>query len=364
MVDAARRHGLRAGLYYSGGLDWTFEERPVRGYMDVYSTIVQDPDFVGYVTGHWRELIERFAPEVLWNDIGSPRSMDLPSLFADYYEAVPDGVVNDRWGQRLPEREPGPGEHINPPHSRHHDFTTPEYATYEALTAQKWEASRGIGQSYGYNQAELADDHLSVTELVHLLVDIVSKNGNLLLNVGPRADGTIPRLQLQRLEGLGAWLATNGEAIFGTRPWFTCGGRHGGWDAGPIHPERRDALRDDPGRPVRTRCRDPWPAAGRADQDPARRRAKVSCPIGKEPRACPSASRVTARRPRPYRSPSRRCRPSPDDRASGPETHSVDTPAGPCLWYAYHRVTLRRRSASEEDEGGAPQSTTQLESHR
>jgi len=65
---------------------------------------------------------------------------------------------------------------------------------------------------------------LSVEELVQMLVDIVSKNGNLLLNVGPMADGTISDLQMERLEGLGAWLATNGDAIFNTRPWHTAEG--------------------------------------------------------------------------------------------------------------------------------------------
>jgi len=60
---------------------------------------------------------------------------------------------------------------------------------------------------------------LSVTELVHFLADVVSKNGNLLLNIGPMADGTIPPIQLERLKGLGRWLAINGDAIYATRPW-------------------------------------------------------------------------------------------------------------------------------------------------
>ena len=66
---------------------------------------------------------------------------------------------------------------------------------------------------------------LSVDELVDSFVDIVSKNGNLLLNVGPNADGSIPELQLQRLMGLGEWLDMNGEAIFETRPWIEAEGR-------------------------------------------------------------------------------------------------------------------------------------------
>jgi alpha-L-fucosidase len=63
------------------------------------------------------------------------------------------------------------------------------------------------------------DQVIAPDKLVALLVDIVSKNGNLLLNVGPRADGTISDIQLDRLQKLGTWLRVNGEGIFGSRPW-------------------------------------------------------------------------------------------------------------------------------------------------
>jgi len=224
LTDAVRKHHMRMGLYYSGGLDWSFNETPVRTYMDVYSTIVQTPEFVDYSLAHWRELIDRYAPSIMWNDIGYPAAANLPELIAYYYNAVPEGVINDRWSQRLPERIPGPGEMINPPPAPHADYTTPEYATYKNITEKKWEATRGIGHSFGYNQNEGVADYLSLEELVRSFVDIVSKNGNLLLNVGPMADGTIPDLQRERLLGLGAWLKVNGEAIFGTRPWVTAEG--------------------------------------------------------------------------------------------------------------------------------------------
>jgi alpha-L-fucosidase len=101
----------------------------------------------------------------------------------------------------------------------HHDFTTPEYSVYKEARKKKWESTRGVGKSFAYNQVEVEADMLTGKEIIHMLSDIVSKNGNLLLNVGPMPDGTIPEMQRRPLLEVGDWLKANGEAIYGTRPW-------------------------------------------------------------------------------------------------------------------------------------------------
>jgi alpha-L-fucosidase len=235
LTEAVRARGMKMGLYYSGGIDWTFDDIVIRDIGDLMSATPQRADYVAYANSHWQELIARYQPSVMWNDIAYPAAANLPELFAHYYNAVPDGVINDRFSQfrtprsrvvrallkavvpllmRLRSRR---GELVPP--SAHFDFRTPEYASYDHIVQTKWESTRGIGYSFGYNRNEGVDNYLSVQELVHSFVDIVSKNGNLLLNVGPMADGTIPEMQRERLLGLGQWLSVNGEAIFGTRPW-------------------------------------------------------------------------------------------------------------------------------------------------
>ncbi len=126
LTAAVRKEGMKMGLYYSGGLDWTFESRPVASLKDLRATIPQTEEYARYADGHWRELIRLYQPSVLWNDIGYPKLANAAKLFSDYFSAVPEGVVNNRFDAPFA------------------DFTTPEYAKYDKITPKKWESCRGL----------------------------------------------------------------------------------------------------------------------------------------------------------------------------------------------------------------------------
>jgi alpha-L-fucosidase len=245
LAAAVRSEGLRFGVYYSGGIDWSWNPTPVRTLVQFIGS-VPGGDYPEYAERQVRELIERYEPSVLWNDIAWPTGLEpMLRLMADYYEAVPEGVVNDRWmhqsgllrllrhrpvqklidawiGRRV-QRQAERGEYsggVVPPPPAHYDFRTPEYTSFDEIQARKWEATRGMTPSFGYNRADREEDYETATELTQSFIDSVSKNGNLLINVGPRGeDAGIPDPQRARLEALGAWLETNGDAIYATRPW-------------------------------------------------------------------------------------------------------------------------------------------------
>lgn len=227
LSKAVRKHGMKMGLYYSGGLDWAFNETRIEDVQDVWGTIVEEAEFVEYSLAHWRELIDSYQPSIMWNDIGYPSDADLAELFSYYYNTIQDGVINDRFTQvrKLP---PTPeGEEPARPKAPHFDFVTPEYSSFAEIQQGKWESCRGIGHSFGYNRNEGDEQLIAEDKLIHMFVDIVSKNGNLLLNIGPMADGTIPENQQRRLESRGNWLELNGEAIFDTRTWQRAEGKTG-----------------------------------------------------------------------------------------------------------------------------------------
>lgn len=207
LTTAVQKQGMKMGLYYSGGYDWTFNTGPIETSKD-YETVKPESEAYGnYAFAQIHELIDRYKPAVLWNDIDWPKTGKAMQVEADYYNAVPDGVIDDRFG------------------IAHADFTSPEYQKLDKISEKKWEECRGLGRSFGYNRAEGEAETIAPNELISLLVDIVSKNGNLLLDVGPMADGTIPPVQMERLKALGAWLKQNGESIYDTVPWERAEGK-------------------------------------------------------------------------------------------------------------------------------------------
>jgi alpha-L-fucosidase len=204
IATAVRKKGLKFGVYYSGGLDWTFYRSPVTNlWPDLFQSMPKSVAYTAYADAHFFELIHRYAPDILWNDVNYPDNGAVLDIFAESINTNADVVMNDRWRR----------------YNELTHFTTPEYVIMDTITQEKWETCRGIGYSFGYNQLETSAHLLSSNELINMLIDIVSKNGNLLINVGPKADGTIPENQLAPLRDLGKWLTQNGEGIFDTNPW-------------------------------------------------------------------------------------------------------------------------------------------------
>ena len=219
LASAVRARHLKMGLYYSL-LEWETTRttsRPSGYYLpaaDVARYQIPADQYVEQNSLYQlKELVSRYQPAVLFADGEWDQPATYwrsPEFLAWLYNQAPNKdevVVNDRWGQGT--------------RGQHGGYYTSEYASDNDRvgTAHAWEESRGMGQSYGFNRAENIDDYQTSAQLVHQLIDIVSRGGNLLLNIGPAADGTIPVLMQERLVDIGQWLARNGEAIYGTTAW-------------------------------------------------------------------------------------------------------------------------------------------------
>lgn len=142
--------------------------------------------------------------ELLWCDIGGPnRTLEFASAW--FNRAAKENrqvAMNARCGL--------PG-----------DFDTPEYARYNGIQVRKWESNLGMDPySYGYNRATPLASYMNASGIVTSLIDIVSKNGNFLLDVGPMANGTILDVEQQHLRQAGTWIKSHAEAIFNTTYWF------------------------------------------------------------------------------------------------------------------------------------------------
>ncbi|WP_291791684.1 alpha-L-fucosidase [Brevibacterium sp.] len=218
LAEAVRAQGMRMGLYYSIPEWETHRSHRVDGEhfipeADAERYGIPEDDYPREILHQqWVELNERYAPAVIYTDGGewdfSEDYTQTRRMLSWLYTESPNAgevVVNDRM-------------HVGMP-GVHGDVYSTEYQDLDGYgTVHPWEEGRGVGGSFGFNRAESVEDYASAADLLALLAQTVAGGGNLLLNVGPTADGRIPPLQQERLLQIGAWLETNGEAIYQTTP--------------------------------------------------------------------------------------------------------------------------------------------------
>ncbi len=207
LTDAVKKQGLHMGFYYSL-YEW---------FNPIYLT-----NFSEYVDGHMipqmKDLVTRYKPDILWTDgewDKTSKEWKSEEFLSWLYNDSPvkeNIVVNDRWGSET--------------RSKHGGIYTTEYGLIgdkegiDNTIPHPWEECRGIGTSFGFNRTEGLSDYSTSEQLIKLLVSTVSAGGNLLLDIGPAADGTIPVIMQQRLLEIGKWLKVNGEAIFNTNAYI------------------------------------------------------------------------------------------------------------------------------------------------
>lgn len=207
LTKAVRNKNLKMGYYYSL-LEW-------------YHPLYKPETINAYIEQHMfpqmKDLVNTYQPDVFWTDgewdypSETLRSTDFLAWLYNESPVRDRVVVNDRWGKET--------------RGKHGGFFTTEYDLVHEGNAdgvkfeRPWEECRGMAGSFGYNRNEILEDYSSSEELIHILINKVGRGGNLLLNIGPTADGRIPVIMQQRLVDMGAWLKVNGEGIYDTRKW-------------------------------------------------------------------------------------------------------------------------------------------------
>lgn len=228
LVEAFRSEGLWTGLYFSKP-DWHNDDYWAHEWAtpdrNVNYDIAAHPDrwkrFKDFTYNQIYELTHNYGDiDILWLDggwirpewsltdetrewlgcYGRIQDIDMPRIAKMAREDNPDLIIVDR----------SVG-------GRYENYKTPEQQIPGELLPYPWETCMSMGVSWSFVEN---DNYKSTKQLIHMLVDIVAKGGNYLLNVGPDEDGQIPETAVERLREIGEWLKVNGQAIYNTRPLY------------------------------------------------------------------------------------------------------------------------------------------------
>ncbi|TNJ45849.1 alpha-L-fucosidase [Tamlana fucoidanivorans] len=216
LTTAVRKTNVKMGIYYSL-YEWF---NPL--YTNDVNLFVDN-----HMIPQFKDVVEKYAPSLIFTDgewdypYTTWKATELLSWLYNDSASKNDVVINDRWGKET--------------RHKHGGYYTTEYGSGLPNADVPWEENRGMAHSFGFSKTENFEDYNSTQQLLYMLVDIVSRGGNFLLDIGPTADGRIPVIMQERLLEMGDWLAVNGEAIYGTTLWEnTCQ-----WTKGKVQDAKR-----------------------------------------------------------------------------------------------------------------------------
>ena len=212
LADACRREHVRLGFYYSEAQDWhhpggaAANKHPendvdAQHHWDVAQEGSMDDYLDNVVVPQVKELLSNYGPDtpaVLWWDTPVGMTPDRVKKLLPLLQLKPGIITNNRLDAN---RSTG-------------DYQTPEQKIPTNGLAGDWDTCMTINGTWGYKSSD--QNFKSAETLIHNLVDIASKGGNYLLNVGPTSGGEIPQPEIDRLEQMGQWMKVNGDAIYGT----------------------------------------------------------------------------------------------------------------------------------------------------
>ncbi len=218
LAEACKKYDMRLGFYYSQTQDW---HEPGGTYPNIdKGDLHWDPDLkreplMNYIDDkavpQVKEILENYGRlDILWWDTPYGMTEEAAQKLKAVADEYPDLITNNRLYDSLPG-----------------DFSTPEQHVPPTGLDYDWEVCMTMNTSWGYKWYD--ENWKSTEDLVKMLVDISSKGGNLLLNVGPTAEGLIPEASVERLKEIGYWMQSNSESIYGTSaspffklPWGRC----------------------------------------------------------------------------------------------------------------------------------------------